>query len=89
MSPDDLTDDFRRHLERTANYFAAVRANGDVPWFEDPQRLAALETRFPGISELSGEDARRVFFAARYSRPAPPGGLMTDPRTDLHRERTP
>jgi hypothetical protein len=71
---------FQQHFASMAPYFDAVRENGGVPWFEDPEHLAKLEPAFPGISEHPGIEARRMFFIGRYDRPAPPAGLMTDPR---------
>lgn len=31
---------FDRYLERSEPYFDAVRAAGDKPWFEDPEKRA-------------------------------------------------
>ncbi|CAN5549183.1 hypothetical protein BH11ACT6_BH11ACT6_29810 [soil metagenome] len=53
---------FQHHLATTQNYFAAVRAAGHLPWFEDPVKLAELETRLPGIAQTPGEPARRRLF---------------------------
>ena len=33
---------FQRHLETTVEYFAAVIANGDQPWFTNPEKLSRL-----------------------------------------------
>lgn len=81
MNATDREAAFQRHLDGTVNYFAAIRAAGDLPWFEDAERLERLEERYPGISRLPAIDARRLFFAGRYSRPAPPVGMQSDPRT--------
>ena len=66
----DQEQDFQRHMENTVEYFAKVEAAGDTPWFDDPEKLARLEPRCPGISGLRGLDARRALFAVRYTRPA-------------------
>lgn len=86
MTTDEKEQAFLRHVESTENYFAAVRANGEVPWFEDPEHLATLEPSFPGISEHPGIEARRMFFTGRYTRPEPPEGLPRDPRTTRLKE---
>jgi hypothetical protein len=83
MTEDEREQAFLRHLFNTEDYFAAVRENGGVPWFDDPEHLAKLEPSYPGISEHPGIEARRMFFTGRYTRPTPPAGLLTDPRTHL------
>ena len=80
MTDADREAAFQHHLASMVPYIDAVRANGGVPWFEDPEHLARLEPAFPGISEHPGIEARRMFFIGRYDRPALPAGLMTDPR---------
>lgn len=89
MTAEDREEAFQRHLASTANYFATLRANGNVPWFEDPEHLEKLEPSYPGISRHPGIEARRMFFTGRYDRPAPPAGLMTDPRKPEHEVATP
>ena len=79
MTADEREAAFQRHLESTANYVAAIRRAGDLPWFQDPEHLAKLEPSYPGISERPGIEARRMF-SSRYTRPGPPASLMTDPR---------
>ena len=72
---------FQRELERSVPYFDAVRDGGDLPWFCEghPRRAEAVERL--GLSEDIAEiDLRRAVFFGRYSRPAPPAGLSTDPR---------
>jgi hypothetical protein len=51
VTADEKEQAFLRHVENTENYFAAVRANGNVPWFEDLEQLAKLEPSYPVISE--------------------------------------
>ena len=51
---------FQRTLASTVNYFQAVRDAGDLPWFEDPAKLARL-----GITS-TGVDAQRELFIRRY-----------------------
>jgi hypothetical protein len=80
VTADEKEQAFLRHVFHTENYWAAVRANGGTPWWEDPEHLAKLELAFPGISQRPGIEARRVFFTGRYSRPEPPEGLHVDPR---------
>lgn len=57
---------FQRHLETTVNYFAAVEAAGDTPWFRSEDKLARL-----GLSGLSDIEARRALFMRRFQRPKP------------------
>ncbi|BBZ27868.1 hypothetical protein MMAD_21630 [Mycolicibacterium madagascariense] len=66
MTEDEREQAFLRSVFNTECYFAAVRAAGDVPWFEDPDKLAKLEDKCPGISQSPGEDARRILFNRRY-----------------------
>lgn len=58
---------FQRSLERTANYFDAIRANGNLPWFAvgHPRRDEVI-TRLGLPEDISEEDLRRAFFLARY-----------------------
>lgn len=58
---------FQRHVERTENYFAAIRANGDQPWFSvgHPRRAKALE-RLGLPEDTTEEDLRRAFFMKRF-----------------------
>ncbi|ORB67685.1 hypothetical protein [Mycolicibacterium tusciae] len=85
MTEHDKEQAFLRHIESTKNYFAAVRTNGNVPWFEDLEHLEKLEPSYPGISQRPGIEARRVFFTGRYTRPEPPEGLHRDPRKPENR----
>lgn len=58
---------FQTHLQRTTNYFAAIRDAGDLPWFAvgHPRRAKLLERL--GLPEgISEEDLRRAFFMERY-----------------------
>lgn len=73
---------FEEYVERHVPYFEKVRADGDLPWFEDPEKLQKLEPRVPGITEASAEDARRMLFDLRYSRP---NAVADDLTTDLPR----
>lgn len=59
---------YQHHLATTVQYFAAIREAGDLPWFDSPERLAALESRCPGISQTPGEPARRRLFMTRYDK---------------------
>lgn len=53
---------FQRHVESTVNYFAAVEAAGDTPWFRSEDKLSKL-----GLSGLSEIDARRSLFFRRWT----------------------
>lgn len=60
---------FQRHLDRTVNYFAAIKDAGDPAWFEagHPRRAEAV-ARFGLPEDVSEIDLRRVFFMRRYER---------------------
>jgi hypothetical protein len=62
---------FERHLERSENYFAAVEAAGDLPWYEDPEKLGRLEPKIPGISGMTTKERRRALFM-RHRKPDAP-----------------
>lgn len=53
---------FQRHLESTANYFTAIEAAGDTPWFRSEDKLARL-----GLSGLGETDARRALYFRRWN----------------------
>lgn len=83
----DREDEFQRYMELKTEYFEEVEANGDVPWFKDPEKLAKL-----GISGDTEEDRRRQLFMRRYRRPQPPQTIparsVSEIRDD-HRHWTP
>lgn len=62
MTPSSAAEGFQRHLERSENYFAAVEAAGDLPWYEDPEKLSKLESRIPGITSMDTKERRRALF---------------------------
>jgi hypothetical protein len=64
--------EFQQFLTDKEPYFQVVRDAGDLPWFEDPAKLARL-----GITS-TGVDAQRELFVRKYQRPEPPKGLHTN-----------
>ncbi|MGV0811745.1 hypothetical protein ABQF34_07250 [Mycolicibacterium boenickei] len=72
----DPADRFDAYVERSTNYFAAVEATGDMPWFADDGRRAE-------VAQLLGADGatglRRALFNRRFTKPAPPAGLFVNP----------
>lgn len=60
-TPEQQEAAFQRLVESQVNYFEQVRASGDVPWFEDPAKLAKL-----GIEHTDPMEARRELFMRRY-----------------------
>jgi hypothetical protein len=58
----DTDEAFQLHLTRTANYHAEVVAKGGKLWWLDDAKLATLETRIPGITQLAPEERRRALF---------------------------
>jgi hypothetical protein len=59
---------FRRYLETSAPYFAAVEAAGGLPWYDDPDKLARLEQQIAGISQLHPEERRKALFMRHTDR---------------------
>lgn len=53
---------FRRYLERTEPYNAAIEAAGDLPWYRNPEKLAKLERHIPGITAMTEDERRRALF---------------------------
>lgn len=53
---------FQRYLASTVNYEAAIRDAGDLPWWEHPDKLAILESRIPGISQMTPDERRRALW---------------------------
>ncbi len=53
---------YQRLVETTVEYNAAIEAAGDLPWFKDPVKLARLERRIPGITEMTEDERRRALF---------------------------
>ncbi|WP_071289462.1 hypothetical protein [Mycolicibacterium llatzerense] len=73
MTPEDREAAFQRLLANTVNYFEKVEAEGDLPWFKDPEKLDRL-----GIKATDPIEARRELFYRQYKQPAPPKGLSTN-----------
>jgi hypothetical protein len=53
---------FERYLEQTENYFAAIRAAGDLPWFEDPEKRAEIVARMCLPQDIDPLELRRMLF---------------------------
>lgn len=53
---------FQRYKACTVNYNAAIEAAGDKPWYLDPDKLAILESRIPGISQMTPDERRRALW---------------------------
>lgn len=60
----DREEAFQRYMELKVEYFLEVVEAGDLPWFNDPEKLAKL-----GISGDTEEERRRQLFMRRYKRP--------------------
>jgi hypothetical protein len=45
MTDDEREAAFQRHLESTVNYFAAIEAAGDKPWFSSVEERRELFMR--------------------------------------------
>lgn len=60
---------FQHHLDKSENYVAAIREAGDVPWWENPEKLAKLENKIPGISAMTPDERRRALFMRHHQNP--------------------
>ncbi|QZH60488.1 hypothetical protein K1X22_01255 [Mycolicibacterium farcinogenes] len=77
LAPEDRFD---AYVERSTNYFAAIEAAGDKPWWQDSEKLSALERAgTTGTASEGDVERRRALFMRRFTRPAPPGGLFVNP----------
>jgi hypothetical protein len=65
-------DRFERYLEGNVRYVEAVKAAEVVPWFENPEKLARLEERIPGISQMPAKERRRALFNRHRTQPEAP-----------------
>lgn len=67
LSEDERDQTFLRHLFNTADYFAAVRAAGDLAWFEvgHPRRTEVID-QLGLADDIEETELRRALFARRY-----------------------
>jgi len=69
-------DAFQRYLGSTVEYERAINTNGDVPWWQDADKLSALEKAgLTGIADADDIERRRDLFYRRWSRPDPPASI--------------
>lgn len=64
-------DRFERYVESKVPYVKAVEDADAVPWWENPDKLAKLEERIPGISQMPAKERRRALFM-RHRKPEAP-----------------
>ncbi|MCV7217149.1 hypothetical protein H7J51_17910 [Mycobacterium crocinum] len=56
---------FEEYLERSEPYFAAVREAGNLPWFEDPEKLAATAAKLGLPADADPMKLRRALWERR------------------------
>lgn len=86
-SPDEREAAYQVWHESKIPYFAAFAEHdyaNAVPWFEDPQRCAAVATRLGLPAETPSDDVRRALWNRRYTRPAPPAGMPLKSLADFN-----
>lgn len=67
---------FQRYLGSKVEYEKAITANGDVPWWQDADKLSALEKAgLGGLADADDIERRRALFERRYQRPDPPASI--------------
>ncbi|MBN7299169.1 hypothetical protein I3U64_00730 [Mycobacteroides abscessus subsp. abscessus] len=59
---DEMTTAFEQYQERRATYNDAIRAQGDLPWFEDPTRRLAVCKRLGLAEGTEPLEVRRALF---------------------------
>ncbi|CPR83368.1 hypothetical protein PP568_12520 [Mycobacteroides abscessus] len=57
-----MTTAFEQYQERRATYNDAIRAQGDLPWFEDPTRRLAVCKRLGLAEGTEPLEVRRALF---------------------------
>jgi hypothetical protein len=62
---------FEKYVEQAEPYFEAIRNSDDesAPWFEQPERLAAVAARLGLPVDSPAEVVRRSLFDRRHLRP--------------------
>lgn len=79
---------FQQYLDSKVEYAKAITANGDVPWWEDADKLSALEkVGLTGIAEGDDIDRRRRLFERRYHRPDPPASIPIKSLAEIRGDR--
>jgi hypothetical protein len=69
MTDDEREQAFMRHLFNTADYFAAVLAAGDLPWFAAGHpRRAEIVAQLGLPDDIAETELRRALFERRYRR---------------------
>lgn len=64
----DMEAAYQRYLAATENYNAAIREAGDLPWWADPSRRAAVCRRIGIPEDTEPAEVRRALFQ-RHRRP--------------------
>lgn len=86
-TPEDREAAFEAWHESHVPYFAAFAEHdyaNTVPWFEDPERCAAVATRLGLPEDTPPDDVRRALWFRRYTRPAPPAGMPLKSLADIN-----
>lgn len=63
-----VTTTFEEYLDRSEAYFAVVREDGDLAWFDCPERSAKVAARLGLPADTPPIDVRRALFNRHRTR---------------------
>lgn len=59
---------FQDYTASSENYMAAIREDGDLPWFENPERRSRVAAQLGLPQDTDPTELRRVLWARRHKR---------------------
>jgi hypothetical protein len=62
---------FDEYIESTENYMQAIRDADDLPWFEDPERSAAMAEKLGLPTDTPALELRRTLWQRGHNQPSP------------------
>lgn len=66
----ERVETFEQYLERSEPYNAAVRAAGDLPWFEDPEKRAEIAEQLGLPTDTDPMELRKALWERRNRKAA-------------------